>query len=334
MLSLNPHFSFSLNSCHRNHIWWKRICVCVCEILNNVLHCHLFPFLSLTRVHMKMQITLLNGFTLGKFVSFTHNGCQDAYLEFSEQSRTPIGGAFCGQSWGPSVFFSETRSLVITVKLFKLLRDQSGYNFDFRIDYKFLSKDEAIVRYGQTNMSPLKSEFTENTTRDHHHMLDNKSSNRKNKIDIFPDHADDFMLMKSNWYESTLNLTVPASSSSPGSSSSSIYTERLKNQMKKFNKQQRQQQHGKSLFPSDVKYYLGDLIPGTYCSRIFSDCNKKPCRLQSPNYPGLYPRNLTCYFAVRQVSECDRGKDFQAMENWTKKNYKLWLESKFSISCL
>jgi hypothetical protein len=42
------------------------------------------------------------------------------------------------------------------------------------------------------------------------------------------------------------------------------------------------------------------LIPGTYCSRIFSDCDKKACRLQSPNFPGVYPRNLTCYYAVRQ----------------------------------
>lgn len=246
----------------------------------------------------------MNGFTLGKFVSFTHNGCQDAYLEFSEQSRTPIGGRFCGQSWGPSMFFSETRSLVITVKLFKLLRDQSGYNFDFRIDYKFLAKEDAVVRYG----GAITSEIFENTTRDHH-MLDNKSQNsRKNKFETFPDHADDWMYMKSNWYESTLNLsssTPHSSSSPPASSSSSVYTERLKNQMRKLNKQQRQQQYGKSLFPTDVKYYLGDLIPGTYCSRIFSDCNKKPCRLQSPNYPGLYPRNLTCYFAVRQVSECD-----------------------------
>ncbi|EDW26310.1 GL26290 [Drosophila persimilis] len=51
---------------------------------------------------------------------------------------------------------------------------------------------------------------------------------------------------------------------------------------------------------TEPKYYLGDLIPGTYCSRIFSDCDKKSCRLQSPNYPGIYPRNLTCYYAVRQ----------------------------------
>lgn len=45
----------------------------------------------------------------------------------------------------------------------------------------------------------------------------------------------------------------------------------------------------------------GTLISGTHCSRIFSDCDRKPCRLQSPNYPGVYPRNLTCYYAIRQV---------------------------------
>lgn len=51
---------------------------------------------------------------------------------------------------------------------------------------------------------------------------------------------------------------------------------------------------------TEPEYYLGDLITGTYCSRIFSDCDRKRCRLQSPNFPGIYPRNLTCYYAVRQ----------------------------------
>lgn len=49
-------------------------------------------------------------------------------------------------------------------------------------------------------------------------------------------------------------------------------------------------------------YFLGDLISGTYCSRIFSDCDRNECRLQSPNFPGMYPRNLTCYYAIRQQS--------------------------------
>ncbi|CAG9804070.1 unnamed protein product [Chironomus riparius] len=231
-----------------------------------------------------VQITLLNGFTVGKFVSFTHNGCQDAYLEFSEASRTPIGGMFCGQSWGPSVFYSETRSLVLTIKLFKLLRDQSGYNFDFRIDFKFLSKEESVVRYGG-----IKSELYENMTKfDTHHssnLFDNKQINRKSKVnENFHDRNSnneddddtsdyDKTYIKSNWYENSVNLTK--------------------------NKFQRQKARGKNA-TIDLKYYLGDLIPGTYCSRIFSNCDKKLCRLQSPNFPGTYPRNLTCYYAVRQ----------------------------------
>jgi hypothetical protein len=54
-------------------------------------------------------------------------------------------------------------------------------------------------------------------------------------------------------------------------------------------------------------YYLGDLMAGTYCSRLFTDCDRKACRLQSPNFPGIYPRNLTCYYAVRQ-HEVPEGK--------------------------
>lgn len=32
--------------------------------------------------------------------------------------------------------------------LFRLSRDTEGYNFDFRIRYKVLPKDKAVVRYG------------------------------------------------------------------------------------------------------------------------------------------------------------------------------------------
>lgn len=60
-----------------------------------------------------------------------------------------------------------------------------------------------------------------------------------------------------------------------------------------------------------TEQYLGDLISGTYCSRIFSDCDRKKCRLQSPNFPGLYPRNLTCYYAVSLHSK-DLPKTFES----------------------
>lgn len=189
----------------------------------------------------------------------------------------PIGGMFCGQSWGPAVFYSETRSLILTVKLFKLLREQSGYNFDFRIDYKFLSKEESVVRYGG-----IKSDNYENMTRETHHSsynFDNKLSTSSKKSKAFESFQEDFTSRSNSWYESALNLTSLSG----------------KNQKKLKPKASRN-------FTAEAKYYLGDLIPSTFCSRIYSNCDKKLCRLQSPNFPGTYPRNLTCYYAVRQVS--------------------------------
>ncbi|XP_034948578.1 uncharacterized protein [Chelonus insularis] len=44
----------------------------------------------------------------------------------------------------------------------------------------------------------------------------------------------------------------------------------------------------------------GSPVPGTYCSRNFYECHKKQCRVQSPNYPGEYPRNASCLITVRQ----------------------------------
>jgi hypothetical protein len=236
-----------------------------------------------------------NGFTLGKFVSFTQNGCQDGYLEFSEASRMAIGGMFCGQSWGPAVFYSETRSLILTVKLFKLLREQSGYNFDFRIDFKFLSKDESVVRYGG-----IKSDTNENMTKDTHHSsnnFDNKIATANKKAKTFDNYHEEFTARANNWYENTLNMTMTSLAAAAAAGA--------KNQKKsKLGKN-----YARNLTSIDSKYFLGDLIPGTYCSRIYSNCDKKLCRLQSPNFPGTYPRNLTCYYAVRQVSIMFKGSE-------------------------
>ncbi|KAL1400784.1 hypothetical protein pipiens_007140, partial [Culex pipiens pipiens] len=45
---------------------------------------------------------------------------------------------------------------------------------------------------------------------------------------------------------------------------------------------------------------LGRVTPGTYCTRQYDECYRKKCRLQSPNYPGMYPRNVTCYWDHRR----------------------------------
>lgn len=44
--------------------------------------------------------------------------------------------------------------------------------------------------------------------------------------------------------------------------------------------------------------WRGELVNGTYCDRVLTRCDTRACRLQSPNYPGVYPRNVTCYYRV------------------------------------
>lgn len=34
----------------------------------------------------------------------------------------------------------------------------------------------------------------------------------------------------------------------------------------------------------------------SYCERIFRDCRLQTCYVQSPAYPGVYPRNLHCRY--------------------------------------
>ncbi|XP_046807625.1 uncharacterized protein LOC111683168 isoform X2 [Lucilia cuprina] len=212
-----------------------------------------------------VQVTL-DSFTIGRFTSYTQDGCPDGYMQIAESARTPIGGMWCGTSWGPVLFYSESRSLIFTIKLNKLARDQSGYNFDFRIRYKVLSRDSSVTRYGGIKVEDLQ-------------QWHNRSSFlHQNAVDDFTNTSG----VHSDRYGQDFSLFSAYANNK-------TFLNSLNNQMTK-------DEHNYT----EPKYYLGDLIPGTYCSRIFSDCDKKACRLQSPNYPGIYPRNLTCYYAVRQ----------------------------------
>ncbi|KZC14511.1 hypothetical protein WN55_06972, partial [Dufourea novaeangliae] len=195
-----------------------------------------------------IQLTF-DSFTLGKFVSFTAEGCPDGSLQISEAQRPDVGGLWCGTSWGPAIYYSETPSVTISLKLLRLSKDQTGFNFDFRMAYKTIRKSDAVVRYGNPFAGITQTTGTPAST------------------------------------EATSSLSSSSSSSEYANSSMAM--------------QMVEQLPGTSTKPSSEQY-LGDLISGTYCSRIFSDCDRKKCRLQSPNFPGLYPRNLTCYYAVRQ----------------------------------
>lgn len=40
----------------------------------------------------------------------------------------------------------------------------------------------------------------------------------------------------------------------------------------------------------------GEIVPGSYCERVFKDCRLQTCYVQSPAYPGIYPRALHCKY--------------------------------------
>ncbi|KAK2587829.1 hypothetical protein KPH14_003929 [Odynerus spinipes] len=184
-----------------------------------------------------------DSFTLGKFVSFTAEGCPDGSLQISEAERPDVGGLWCGTTRDPAIYYSETSTVSIILKLLRLSKDQKAFNFDFRMAYKMIRKSDAVVRYGNPFVGMTQvTTVAATSTEDHPTVV----------------YANTSMAM----------LMV--------------------------------EQHAVTPTKSSSEQYLGDLISGTYCSRIFSDCDRKKCRLQSPNFPGLYPRNLTCYYAVRQ----------------------------------
>ncbi|XP_023246142.1 uncharacterized protein LOC106639496 [Copidosoma floridanum] len=146
-----------------------------------------------------VQLTF-DTFTVGRFQSYTSDGCPDGYMSISEEGRPPTGGQWCGSAWGYTVYYSETRSINLTLYLSWLPGQGNNYNFDFKLSYKFLKRSEAHLRYGNSSMST----------------------------------------------------------------------------------------------------WRGELVNATYCDRVFTRCDQRACRLQSPNYPGVYPRNVTCYYRIEQ----------------------------------
>ncbi|VVD04805.1 unnamed protein product [Leptidea sinapis] len=147
-----------------------------------------------------IQLTF-DTFTVGKFVSFTSDGCPDGHMTIVERSPSPPTGQWCGSAWGYTVYFSESDSINMTLRLDRLSQQGVGYNFDFKLAYKFLRRSEARLRYGNTTLGA----------------------------------------------------------------------------------------------------WRGEKVAGTYCDRILSECDVRACRIQSPNFPGVYPRNATCTYRIEHT---------------------------------
>ncbi|XP_018011646.1 uncharacterized protein LOC108668899 [Hyalella azteca] len=52
---------------------------------------------------------------------------------------------------------------------------------------------------------------------------------------------------------------------------------------------------------TDEPKFRGESVSNTECSKVFRGCRTKACVLQSPNFPGFYMRNLTCYYLVKAL---------------------------------
>ena len=48
------------------------------------------------------------------------------------------------------------------------------------------------------------------------------------------------------------------------------------------------------------------------CSKVLNDCVHRPCRIRTPNFPGVYPRNTTCRYRVH-VRRADVPRGQRAM---------------------
>ena len=155
---------------------------------------------------------------MGRFTSFKDNGCLDGAMAIHEEGLPHTDGQWCGTASGFSSYYSETRSILVTLRVHKLVQGL-GNNFEFKLSYKFLRKADALLRNNY------------------------------------------------NFYNA-----IPAS----GAASPSA---RLQP-------------------PSNV--YLGEATHDSYCNRFLSACDKRHCIIRSPNYPGIYPRNMTCVYRVTQ----------------------------------
>ncbi|GBP08690.1 Apical endosomal glycoprotein [Eumeta japonica] len=187
-----------------------------CAVCNRTYYGHVGATYSLqirevTRAPFLCHLTLTAGggvhgdivqltfeqFAVGRYEADALDGCPDGYMQVSELGRPFTGGSWCGVAAGPAVYFSETATVTVSVKLFHA---RVGVPFHFELRYKFVAQRDAVVRFGPVG-APLER---------------------------------------------------------------------------------------------------GSVSPGTYCTRTYEECYRKPCRLQSPNWPGMYPRNVTCYWSVRQ----------------------------------
>uniref|UniRef100_A0A182YST8 Metalloprotease TldD/E N-terminal domain-containing protein n=1 Tax=Anopheles stephensi TaxID=30069 RepID=A0A182YST8_ANOST len=92
-------------------------------------------------------------FSVGKFVENFHDPkqhgeCMEGFMTISEQGLPHLDGRWCGTASGYTIYYSETRSVNVTLRLDKLPQASSSVSngFEFRLIYKFLRHSDAKLR--------------------------------------------------------------------------------------------------------------------------------------------------------------------------------------------
>lgn len=104
--------------------------------------CHL-TFTAGGGAHGDLVQLAFDEFRVGRYEPGALDGCPDGYMQLSELGRPFTGGSWCGEAQGASLYYSETATVTVSVKLFRV---RLGEPFSFRLGYKFLAQRDAVVR--------------------------------------------------------------------------------------------------------------------------------------------------------------------------------------------
>lgn len=111
-----------------------------------VENCSLFCYFDFFFFLFCFQINV-DKFNVGRFISHTNEGCPDGYMAIAERDFPSMGGQWCGTAWGYNVYYSESSSINVSLKIYKLFQQQGlTDNFSFKLTYKFLKKTVAKLR--------------------------------------------------------------------------------------------------------------------------------------------------------------------------------------------
>lgn len=109
-------------------------------------HLHSSTFVLLSQLNLAK-------FSIGKFVENYHDvkqhgECTEGFMTISEQGLPNLDGRWCGTASGYTIYYSETKSVNVTLRLDKQPPASGSVSngFEFRLIYKFLRHSDAKLR--------------------------------------------------------------------------------------------------------------------------------------------------------------------------------------------